>query len=160
MFCAIIKANGGSMKIKKMGLFLALWQFSLVAVDMPHSNSLLTQLSRQCIKIWCLISNLVDNNDTKDNSVQKQAEPAVVESLDTLLCRIMKVRDTLSHCSKNPVSDTQTAHYIDSSLDCIGQYTYDLVAQYPGNWSTIIQEQVFRTQEAYAHYLVPLLPTK
>lgn len=148
------------MKISKMGLFLALCQFSLLAVDTPQSNPLLTQLSRQCIKIWCLISNLVDNNGTKDGLVQPQAEPEVVEHLDMLLCRIMKVRDTLSHCGKNPVSDTQAAHYIDSSLDCIGQYTYELVAQYPGFWSEMIQEQVSRTQDACAQYLLPLLPTK
>jgi hypothetical protein len=160
------------MKKLMLGVFCVVFQVSLGAVvdhssssakataDMP--NPVLTSVSRQCIKIWCLIRNLVENKaDLPDIPSAGLSDTALAESdiehLDTLLCRVMKVRDTLSHYGTNPISDTQTAEYIDSSLDCIGQYTHDLVEQYPGSWSTIIQEQVFRTQEAYAQHLLPLL---
>lgn len=157
------------MKISNVGAFLALSQLCIIsAVDKSAawaiasgdgstdmSNPVLSDMSRQCIKIWCRIRNLVENN--ADLHVKHSAEIEYVEDLDALLCRIMKVRDTISHFGTQTVADTQTAAYIDSSLDCIGQYTYDLVERYPGSWSTIIQEQVFRTQEAYVNHIVPLL---
>jgi hypothetical protein len=143
------------MKKVMVGVFCVLSQLSAVAADHSRSNPVLTQVSRQCIKIWCLIRNLVecDNGAVKEQSVESD----VIDNFDTLLCRVMKVRDTLSHCDKNPISDMQTAHYIDSSLDCIGQYTYDLKERFPGSWSDIIQEQVVRTQEAYTNHVLPLL---
>jgi hypothetical protein len=162
----LISKNGEQpMKKVMVGVFCVLSQLSAVAVDIPkpssakatadRSNPVLTQVSRQCIKIWCLIRNLVeyDSSAVKEQSVESD----FVESLDTLLCRVMKVRDTLSHCGTNPISDTQTAGYVDSALDCIGQYTYDLKERYPGSWSDIIQEQVVRTQEAYTNHVLPLI---
>jgi hypothetical protein len=146
-----------------LGVFCVLSQLSAVAVDIPRSNPVLTQISRQCIKIWCLIRDLVENKVDQSDipSSARSSNAALAESdidnFDILLCRVMKVRDTLSHCDKNPISDMQTAHYIDSSLDCIGQYTYDLKERFPGSWSDIIQEQVVRTQEAFANHVLPLV---
>jgi len=145
------------MRMGKMGVFFVLCQVSVVwAVDISRANPALTQVSRQCIKIWCLIRNLVENAGD-DATKEKIEETVLVDHLDTLLCRVMKVRDTLSHYGTNPVSDRQTAEYIDSSLDCIGQYTYDLKERYPCSWSDVIQEQIFRTQEAYVNHVLPRL---
>lgn len=125
------------------------------AVHALESNSSLMQVSRQCIKIWCLMRNLVDDKE----SVQKEmaADAESIDLLDALLCRIMRVRDAIAHIDTRPHGDMQTAEYIDSSLDCIESYTYDLIKQYPGSWSVIIQEQVFRTQDAYMRCVAPLL---
>lgn len=127
--------------------------FAPLSVPIIQKNGL-QQLSRQCIKIWCLIRNVVEDVAT-DAEAALQVEP--VETLDAVLCRIMQLRDVITKCDLADTYDKKTADYIDSALDCIGQYTYDLVARYPGSWSTVIQEQVFRTQEAYAQRIMPLI---
>ncbi len=139
--------------MKKIDLVLSIFLFSgvltpcLSGIGEPKGQ--LVQISRQCIKIWCLMSHLVENKE----NVQSEGE--TIDHLDGLLCRIMRVRDTISRMNAQESCDMQTAEYIDSSLDCIHSYSYDLIKRYPGNWSTIIQEQLVRTQDAYARSILP-----
>lgn len=123
-----------------------------------QQKSSFSQLSRQCIKIWCLMRNLVDDADVDKTPILEEQDLLTVDYLDNLLCRVVRVRDMIAGidcAASNKQGDEETtAAYVDSSLDCIGQYTHDLVKQYPGSWSTIIQEQVFRAQEAYADTLM------
>lgn len=113
----------------------------------------LKAVSRQSIKIWCLMRDLVDNKYDKHKNALSEAE--AVENMDNLLCRIVRMRDALSHLDVNTLYEKKEISYFDSSLDCIESYTYDLVKQYPGSWSTVIQEQIFRTQDAYVQHVLP-----
>lgn len=119
------------------------------------TKTTLLQLSRSCIKVWSLMRDLVDNRDLHNNELLAGDDPEHVDRLDNLLCKMVHVRDMIKSLDFSSSADANSvAHYIDSSLDCIGQYTYDLVKQYPGNWSSVIQEQVFRAQDAYAQSMM------
>lgn len=120
-----------------------------------NSKTTLMQLSRSCIKIWSLMRDLVDNGGTPNNDLLAAESSGNIDLFDTILCKMVRVRDMIKSVNFNSATDAHsTVYYIDSSLDCIGQYTYDLVKQYPGSWSSVIQEQVFRAQEAYAQSIM------
>ncbi len=137
--------------MKKMVLLIACIS-SNVCFFSAHANTKTTfmQLSRSCVKIWSVMRDLVDNSDAQSKEITV-GEDSPIEHLDDLLCKTVRVRDMIKSLDFTSSADSNaTAYYIDSVLDCVGQYTYDLVKQYPGSWSSVIQEQVFRAQEAYA----------
>jgi hypothetical protein len=111
----------------------------------------LGRLSRQCIEIWRMMSDLVEQKDYFSATEPNESQ----DFLDQILCGLVKIRDTISQLKNNHEFDHSAAEYVESSLDCIESYSYDLVQHYPGSWSTVIQDQVFRTQQEYAQYLVP-----
>lgn len=144
--------------MKNSVLLFAMFLFCITIIQPVHAivgKESFAQVPRQCIKIWCLMRNMVDNNYAKDKDTAIESDS--VDLLDNLLCRIMRVREIISHMDTTAIYDLKDAQYIDNSLDCIESYSYDLVQRYPGSWSTIIQEQVFRTQDAYARCVLPLL---
>lgn len=77
--------------------------------------------------------------------------------LDEIICALVRARDMIAQVQKQQQIDLAAAEYVASSLDCIESYSYDLIQYYPGGWSTVIQDQVIRTQEAYAQEIVPLI---
>jgi hypothetical protein len=111
------------------------------------------KLTQQCITIWSLMSGLIENNQM----TYQYDHSACIEALDTILCRLVRVRDIISTVTHASTSDAQRIDYIGSSLDCIESYGYDLIKKYPGSWSSVIQEQIVRAQEAYSNHIMPLI---
>jgi hypothetical protein len=115
----------------------------------------LGRLSRQCIKIWRMMSDLVEQRINGDEIAGEKILDNDI--LDKILCSLVRVRDMIIKVEKQHIIDIVTVKYVESSLDCIESYSYDLMHCYPGSWSTVIQDQVARVQEEYIHYIFPLI---
>lgn len=111
------------------------------------------KLSRQCLKIWSQMGMMIEYKQ----SIYHDDTTATTEALDTILCRLVRVRDLLGEFTLSSVLDLQKAEYVGSSLDCIESYAYDLIQQYPGSWSDVIQAQIMRVQDAYNKSIMPLI---